>query len=121
LAVLVAFCLLLVFPAKPSFFEAENSGQTLLELEGMLTLDREVPRQPAAKADLYPPFYEFFRNDTLFAGFIGALDEDLTPPQINLTYREIFLGGSIPPAWNPAASRSQRSPHLRPILVSERL
>jgi hypothetical protein len=49
--------------------------------------------QPDPMESLYtPPFAGFLKNNSIFGGFVGS-QEQLVPPMINLTWRELYLGG----------------------------
>jgi hypothetical protein len=131
LSVLTFLMLSVLSHSLPSAFEADRSGNDLLELERMLSGEHrgsaylesgEIYRAPMP---LLGPQYDnpnkgIFRNDSVFGDFVRMFYGGLTP-QTNQTWAENLLNiSSSPPPESEAGKAAMFGSHLlKPILVKE--
>ena len=129
-----------VATAKPSFFEKKSTGSDLAELDALLSGDhgnanasreiyqlyggqvRSIPPNITTGALYSVPYQDYFNNFAIFGDFMGLLDDgNLTPPQINSSWRKMYLD-SIAAAAPSAKGRMTEvgRPHLlKPLLIDE--
>jgi hypothetical protein len=131
LSVLVLLMLVILSQSLPSAFEADRSGDDLLELESMLSGEHrgsgysdsgEIYRAPMP---LLGPQYDnpnkgIFKNDSIFGDFIQMFDGGLTP-RTNQTWAEnLFNISSSPPPESDTRKPDVFGRHLlQPILIKE--
>ena len=125
--------------AKPSFFQKETPENDLAELEAMFSGkhsdaggSREIvqfyggqarPIEPniTAGTSYDVPYQDFFRDNTIFGDFLGLFEENLTPLQINSTWRETYLDSIAveSPSAKGRMTEPWRTHLLKPILIDE--
>jgi hypothetical protein len=129
-----------VATAKPPFFEEKSTGSDLAELDALLSGDhgdadgsREIyqlyggqvrPLQPnITKGAFYDvPFQDYFNNFALFGDFLGLFDDvNLTPPQINSSWRKTYLDSiaATAPSAKGRMTQAGKSRLLKPLLINE--
>jgi hypothetical protein len=142
LVITLAFLVLAgpIATAKPSFFEEKSTGSDLAELDTMLSGDhgdangsREIyqlyggqvrPIQPSIPTGaLYDvPYQDYFKNFAIFRDFLGLFEDgNLTPPQINSTWRETYLDSiaATAPSAKGRMTQAGKSRLLKPLLMDE--
>jgi hypothetical protein len=131
LSVLALLMLAVLSRSLPSAFEADRSGNDLMELESMLSGEHrgsaysdpgEIYRAPMP---LLGPQYDnpnkgIFRNDSVFRDFIRMFDGGLTS-RTNQTWAEnLFNISSSPPPESDTEKPGVFGRHLlQPILIKE--
>jgi hypothetical protein len=125
--------------AKPSFFKEKDTGSDLAELDAMLSgnlsdanSSREIyqlyggqvrPIQPynATGAPIDVPYQDYFRDNAIFGDFLGLFDGNLTPPQINSTWRKKYLDSiaAAAPSAKGRMTQAGRAHLLKPLLINE--
>ena len=142
LVIALAFLVLAgpIATAKPSFFEEKSTGSDLAELDELLSGNhgdangsREIyqlyggqvrPIQPSIPTGaLYDvPYQDYFNSFAIFGDFLGLFEDgNLTPPQINSTWRKTYLDSIVATAPSAKGRMTQAgSSHLlKPLLINE--
>jgi hypothetical protein len=142
LVVTLAFSVLAgqVATAKPSSSEVKSTGSDLAELDSLLSGDhgdangsREIyqlsggqvrPIQPnITTGALYSvPYQDYFNNFAIFGDFLGLFEDvNLTPPQINSSWRNTYLDSIAATAPSAKGRMTQDGGlHvLKPLLINE--
>lgn len=67
------------------------------------------------------PYRDYLRDRTLFGDFLGLFEENLTPPQINSTWRDMYLESiqAQAPVAKGRMSEPGRPHLLKPVLIDE--
>ena len=142
LVITIAFFVLAgpITTAKPSFFEEKSTGRDLAELDALLSGDhgnangsREIyqlyggqvrPLQPnITTGALYDvPYQDYFNNFAIFGDFLGLFEDvNLTPPQINSSWRQSYLDSiaATAPSAKGRMTQAGKSRLLKPVLMDE--
>lgn len=142
LVVTLAFLILAgqVATSKPSFFEEKSTGSDSAELDALLSGDhgdvkasREIyqlyggqvrPIQPNATigASYDVPYQDYFSNFAIFGDFLGLFDDgNLTPPQMNGSWRKTYLESiaATAPSAKGRMTQAGKSHLLKPLLIDE--
>jgi hypothetical protein len=130
----------LVATAKPSFFKEKSTEDDLAELDAMLSGDhsnasssREVYQLSGGQVRPIPPtittgalydvpFQDYFKNFAMFGDFLGLFEDgNLTPPQINSSWRDTYLDSIAATASSAKGRMTQagKSRLLKPVLIDE--
>ena len=142
LVITLAFLVLAgpIATAKQSFFEEKNPVSDLAELDALFSGDhgdangsREIyqlyggqvrpiqPRIPTG-ASYDVPYQDYFNNFAVFGDFLGLFeDENLTPPQINSSWRQSYLDSiaATAPSAKGRMTQAGKSRLLKPVLMDE--
>lgn len=126
--------------AKPSFFEEKSTGSDLAELDRVLSGDhgeangsREIyqlsggqvrPIQSnATTGESYDvPYHDYFNTFSIFGDFLGLFDDgNLTPPQLNSSWRKMYLDSiaATAPSAKGRMTQAGKAHHLKPLLIDE--
>jgi hypothetical protein len=68
------------------------------------------------------PYQDYFKNFAIFGDFLGLLeDENLTPPQINSSWRKMYLDSiaATAPSAKGRMTLAGKSHLLKPLLIDE--
>ncbi|NYT02236.1 MAG: hypothetical protein GKC10_05725 [Methanosarcinales archaeon] len=93
---------------KPMVSEVDSSDRDLQELEALfsgakidVSGEAEKILQPGSNAGFFggdpmsalysPPYADVFKNDSLYADFLGLFSEGITPPFMNVTQIDSYL------------------------------